>query len=123
MSSGGHQTPSMLSLSKHGAPVRAMEDVMACRLRQIHEFGHTPEKDRESPLWSPREFDNHGRRSLLRAVSAQLSSAIEYAAFGPSKYDVVRRYLVKTAALCLAAIDWIDAELEARGELPEGSDQ
>ncbi|WP_374414263.1 hypothetical protein [Novosphingobium colocasiae] len=94
-----------------GVPVAAIEDVMQCRMRQIVEFGHTPERDREAALYSPREFDHHGQRSLVRAIAAQLASAIEYASFGRGKYPIARRYLVKTAALCLAAIDWIDAEL------------
>lgn len=85
---------------------------MAARMEQIHKFGHTPAKDRDRQLWSPREFDSQGERSLMRAIAAQFSSAIEYAAYGHGKLDVTRRNLVRTGALILAAIDWIDAELE-----------
>lgn len=95
-----------------GVPVRAMEDVMAARTEQILKFGHTIEHDRQTALYSPREFGQNGEYSLMRQIARQLSSAIEYAAYGHGKLDVTRRNLVKTAALCLAAIDWIDAELE-----------
>lgn len=87
---------------------------MACRMEQVARFGHTPQQDRQTPLYTPREFDGQGRRSFLRLIARHFSAAIEYAAFGPGKYEIVRRHLVKTAALCLAAIDRIDAELEER---------
>ncbi|KPH66351.1 hypothetical protein ADT71_06695 [Novosphingobium sp. ST904] len=93
-----------------GVPVRAMEDVMACRAQQIFTHGHTPEKDREGDLWSPREFGAGGRRSIMRQLARQLATATEYASLGRAKHDVCRRALVRLAALCLAAIDWIDAE-------------
>lgn len=93
-----------------GIPVRAIEDVMACRAEQIFTYGHTPEKDRETDLWSAREFGGNGKRSFMRQLAAQLSAAIEYAAFGRAKHDITRRKLVRLAALCLAAIDRIDAE-------------
>lgn len=96
-----------------GVPVKAMEDVMAERTRQIVEFGHTAEADRETPLWAHREFTELGRRSFMRMIADHLSSAIEYASFGRGKHARARRYLVMTAALCLAAIDRIDAEDEA----------
>lgn len=91
---------------------------MAARMEQILRFGHTPEADRRRALWSAREFDSHGERSLMRAIAAQFSSAIEYASRGSGHHDVARRNLVKTAALCLAAIDWIDAELDALAQPP-----
>lgn len=87
-----------------------MEDVLACRAEQIFTHGHTPEKDRETELWSPREFGANGKRSFMRQLAAQLSGAIEYASFGRAKREITRRKLVRLAALCLAAIDWIDAE-------------
>lgn len=96
-----------------GVPVRAMEDVMAARLEQIVRFGHTPESDREIPFYHHREFTANGRRSMMRQVERQMASASEYAAYGHGKLDVTRRKLVKTAALILAAIDRIDAELES----------
>lgn len=89
---------------------RAMEDVMAERMRQVLKFGHSAQQDLETPLWQHREFTELGRRSFMRMLADHLSSAIEYASFGRGKYDLARRYLVKTAALCLAAIDRIDAE-------------
>lgn len=101
---------------------------MAARMEQIIKFGHTIEHDRQTALYSPREFGQNGEYSLMRQITRQLSSAIEYASYGHGKLDVTRRNLVKTAALCLAAIDWIDAEMEeqdaaARDVATPGSDE
>jgi hypothetical protein len=111
-----------------GVPVRAIEDVMAARMEQIVKFGHTVEHDRQSALYSAREFGKNGEYSLMRQIARQLATAIEYAAYGHGKLDVTRRNLVMTAALCLAAIDWIDVEIEeqdaaARDAAPPGADE
>jgi Na+/phosphate symporter len=81
-------------------PVTAIEDVMAERTRQIVKFGHTLERDREQKLMP-----------MVKQVVRLLSGAIDYVHF--HKLELARRYLVRTAAMCLACIDWIDAELEA----------
>lgn len=101
-----------------GVPVRAMEDVMAARYDQIVRYGHTPEKDRETALYSARRYGPNGQPSLLHQISQRLAAATEYASRGHGAHDIARRQLVTTAALCLAAIDWIDAELEELAEAP-----
>ena len=73
-----------------------MEDVIRERARH-YTNGHTPESDARSPL-----------RNLLRLPAESLSAALDYAHFG--RPALTRRYLVRAAALCLAAIDRIDME-------------
>lgn len=75
---------------------------MAERMRQIVKFGHTLESDRA-----------HSLKSMVKQVVRLLGGAIEYTHF--NKHELARRYLVRTAAMCLACIDWIDAEIEERG--------
>ncbi|MBT0667004.1 hypothetical protein HT136_01310 [Novosphingobium profundi] len=84
---------------------------MAARAEQILRFGHTPEADRETPVWCPRPFTPDGGRSFLWLISSHLRAATDHASFGRGHLAIVRRKLVKTAALILAAIDRIDAEL------------
>jgi len=82
-----------------GVPVRAMEDVLAERMRVILDFGHTPEKDLQLPLaWLPQEARNY------------LTDAIDEAHRGPDRHAIARRKLIKAGALLLAAIDRLDAE-------------
>ncbi|PNU05829.1 hypothetical protein A8V01_14790 [Novosphingobium guangzhouense] len=100
-------------------PVRAIEDVMAARMEQILKYGHTPQRDRETALYSARQFGPNGQPSLMHQITRRLSAAIEYASRGHGAHDIARRQLVNTAALCLAAIDWIDAELEELARPPD----
>lgn len=72
------------------------------------EFGHTLEADRTRPLDTP--------QGLLRDISSQLAAAIDYTHF--NKLEIARRKLANTAAICLAAMDWIDAELAERERNP-----
>lgn len=82
-----------------GVPVRAMEAVLAERMRAILDFGHTPEKDLQLPLvWLPQEARNY------------LIDAIDEARRGPDRRAIARRKLIKAGALLLAAIDRLDAE-------------
>ncbi len=82
-----------------GVPVRAMEDVLTERMRAIHDFGHTPEKDLQLPLaWLPREARNY------------LTDAIDEARRGSDRHAIARRKLLKAGSLLLAAIDRLDAE-------------
>ncbi|QVM82960.1 hypothetical protein [Novosphingobium decolorationis] len=84
---------------------------MAARADQVLRFGHTAEADRATPLWCERPFTPDGERSFLWLIAHHLRGATDHAAFGRGQLEVVRRKLVKTAALILAAIDRIDAEL------------
>ena len=81
-------------------PVRGLQDVIALRLRQISEFGHTPARDLERPI------DALPKAAQVTLAKAELQGGREYAQFG--KPEIARRYLVKACALILAAIDRID---------------
>ncbi|WP_298164527.1 hypothetical protein [Novosphingobium sp.] len=90
-------------------PVKAMEDVMAIRSEQIFRHGHTPESDARLPL-------HHFARQLHGGAIR-----IEEDAQFNLDLEVMRRRVVKHAALCLALIDRIDAERRARcGEVDHG---
>lgn len=84
-------------------PVRAMEDILALRARQIHEFGHTPVQDLGLP-----------RLQLPLAARQALSDAIEDMQFNKERGQI-RRRLVKAAALIMATIDRIDNEEAQHG--------
>lgn len=94
-------------------PVRAMEDVLALRHRQIHEFGHTLAADLA-------EIDRTGKRHAIAMKAREaLRDAIEDMMFNKDPAQI-RRRLAKAGALILAAIDAEDA----RGECvnPQGID-
>jgi len=83
-------------------PVAAMEDVLALRARQIHEFGHTLAADLD-------RIARSGRRQAIAADAAlALRDAIEDMHFNKDPGQI-RRRLVKAAAMILAAIDAEDA--------------
>lgn len=83
-------------------PVRAMEDVLALRHRQIHEFGHTLAADLA-------EIDRTGKRHAIAMKAREaLRDAIEDMMFNKDPAQI-RRRLTKAGALILAAIDAEDA--------------
>ena len=91
-----------------GVPVRAMEDVLAERMRVILDFGHTPEKDLQLPLaWLPQEARNY------------LTDAIDEAHRGPDRHAIARRKLIKAGALLLAAIVDPPAPDDEGADLPD----
>lgn len=79
-------------------PVAAMEQVLTLRVRQIEQFGHTPESDAATPL-------RHFAQELARAAQA----FAEDVQFNKSP-DNMHRHLVKLGALALAAIDRVALE-------------
>lgn len=74
-------------------PVAAMEAVLALRVRQIEEFGHTPESDAAAPL---AHFANE-----LRLAAQAFAEDVQF----NKPTDHMHRHLVKLGALALAAID------------------
>lgn len=81
-------------------PVAAMEAVLAERMRQIHDFGHTPQSDAELPL-----------KQLPRAAQRFLTEAIEDCHFQRGDWrKAARKHLVRAGAMILAALDRIEAE-------------
>ncbi|QQN75024.1 hypothetical protein [Croceicoccus sp. YJ47] len=95
-----------------GVPVRAAEDAMAERHRQIVEFGHTPETDR-----SEYHRDGRGRTHLARTARTYAHDALDLMQRGPAHHERARQKAVRAAAACLALIDLIDALTE--GEHPD----
>lgn len=86
-------------------PVRAMEDVMAVRAEQIFVHGHTAETDAAMPL---RFF----ARELVNSASA-IEETVQF----NKPLAILRRRVVKHAAMCLAMIDRIDMQA---GQTAEG---
>lgn len=83
-------------------PVAAMEDVLALRLAQIHQHGHTTAADLAAIAAS-------GKRYYVAQIArTALSDAIDDMQFNKHP-ALIRRRLVKAAALLLAAIDAEDA--------------
>lgn len=81
-------------------PVAAMEAVLAERMRQIHDFGHTPQADAELPL-----------KQLPRAAARLLTAAIEDCQFQRGDWrKAARKHLARAGAMILAALDRLDAE-------------
>ncbi|WP_133726851.1 MULTISPECIES: hypothetical protein [unclassified Novosphingobium] len=78
-------------------PVRAMEEILAERHRQIHTFGHTPAQDRALPL-----------AHFARELSKRGLAITEYVQF--HKPRLARRHAIALAAVAMALIDRIDAE-------------
>ncbi|WP_327195943.1 hypothetical protein [Novosphingobium capsulatum] len=78
-------------------PVRAMEEILAERHRQIFGFGHTPEQDRTLPL-----------AHFARELSKRGLAITEYVQF--HKPRNARRHAIALAAVAMALIDRIDAE-------------
>lgn len=87
-----------------GVPVAAMEATMAERQRQIAQFGHTPEADREA--WHAGKPDRLARVAVNYALEARESMS-----FGRQQLHVARLKSIKAAAALLAQIDLIDALL------------
>lgn len=87
-----------------GVPVRAMEDAMAERQKQIADFGHTPEKD--LARYQEGQPDHLGRVACRYANEARESMA-----FGRSQLNVARIKSIKAIAALLAQVDLIDAAL------------
>jgi len=85
---------------------RLFQEIIAERRRQIEQFGHTAEADRALPV-----------HQLVRHVQQQMQGASDYAL--TNKHELTRRYLVKTMATALAAIERIDFELSKEGENPK----
>ena len=79
-------------------PVRAMEDILALRAEQIVRYGHTSESDAERPM------------ALFALDLRDRAKAIHEALQFHQGADILRKRLVRTAALCMAMIDKIDAE-------------
>ncbi|GGD74087.1 hypothetical protein [Croceicoccus mobilis] len=86
--------------------VRAMEDIMAERHRQIQKFGHTPEQDvaahRDAPSRVPR---------LSRIAARTARDAGEDLQFG--KLETARKHAIQSAATALALVEMIDNLMEA----------
>lgn len=80
-------------------PTRAMEDVMRERWRQIHEFGHTPERDVLHPI-----------ARMHKVAHRYWQGLSEYFRVPGHDHTALRRYAVILAATLLALIDRIDAE-------------
>lgn len=91
-----HDPPSIPHVPA-GVPVRAMEDILALRMRQIIDHGHTAERDRDKPI-----------QALPIAAGQEIRGAIDYCQF--HRNELARRYLVRAGALILAAIDRLDME-------------
>lgn len=83
-------------------PVRAMEAVLAARVRQIEHFGHTPERDAAQPV-----------EALLLPVTRYFKSTRESIACN-APLETTRRHAVQLAAMVLALIDRLDHEQESR---------
>ena len=87
----------------------AMEQVLALRVRQIEQFGHTPESDAATPL-------RHFAQELSRAAQA-FTEDVQF----NKPVDHMQRHLIKLGALTLAAIDRVaitqpDADFEGSPE-------
>lgn len=98
-------------------PVAAMEAVLALRCRQIHDHGHTLEADLAL-------IEQSGKRHYIAQLArAALTAAVEDMMFNKD-HDQIRRRLVKSAALILAAIDAEDARAvaEAQAEAEQAQD-
>ena len=91
-------------------PVRAVEDILAERFRQIHDFGHTAEADKA------RNLDQWVKE--LEPAAHAIAEGIHCG----QRRDVVRRRLVKHAALCAALIDRLDADAEEWADVLERKD-
>ncbi len=78
-------------------PVKAMEEILAERHRQIHQFGHTPQQDLTLPL-----------AHFARELSKRGLAITEYVQF--HKPRNARRHAIALAAVAMALIDRIDAE-------------
>lgn len=87
----GMEAKPNISTGDHKNP--AMEAVLALRVRQIEEFGHTPESDAAAPL-------RHFAQELARAAQA-FAEDVQF----NKPTDHMHRHLVKLGALALAAID------------------
>lgn len=87
----------------------AMHQVLALRLRQIEQFGHTPESDAATPL-------RHFAQELSRAAQA-FTEDVQF----NKPVDHMQLHLIKLGALTLAALDRVaitqpDADFEGSPE-------
>lgn len=90
-----------LLLAVSGPAVKA---VLEKRIEQMVKFGHTVEGDLDLPLgWLPND------------ARIRLQSACDAINSGERNLQLARRRVVTAAALCLAAIDVIDATINAEG--------
>jgi hypothetical protein len=82
----------------------AMRAVCAMRVEQIVKHGHTAENDEMLPiLWLPKQARDHAQIACDRVGVTGKDRNLEAAKLS----------LARTAALCLAAIDRIDAAMKA----------
>jgi hypothetical protein len=85
----------------------AVIDMLNLRIEQVEQDGHTPAKD-----------DRTGVRRLMDRARSYFSHARDDAGHGewpmvPDQLRRVRRNLLRTAAMLIAAIDTIDRKLAA----------
>jgi hypothetical protein len=85
----------------------AITDLLNLRIEQVEQHGHTPAKD-----------DRSGPRHLIDRARSYFSHARDDAGYGewPMVADQlrrVRRNLLRTAAMLIAAIDTIDRRIAA----------
>lgn len=90
-----------------------LAEILAERLRQIEQFGHTPEADAALPLCMLPIAAGHKLDAATKAFARELgrareamASAIDHAQF--RNREPARRKLIQAAALCLAAATRID---------------
>jgi hypothetical protein len=115
---GNHKTahPEPVEGPVSASTLRIAAELIALRQRQIEHFGHTAEADRARPMAAL----PIAASQALAKIHTELRGGIDYAQF--HKPELARRYLVKAAALILAAIERIDAETETESlTLPESS--
>lgn len=76
----------------------ALQDVSALRFEQVTKHGHSDESDAEERLIH-----------MIGRARERLTHAMEFAGNNEaSHFDYIRRKLAISAALSMAAIDWID---------------
>lgn len=86
-----------------GLDAAIMDEALAERMRQIATFNHTPQAD-----------DALSIRQIVQLVDAQMQGARDYSA--TVRHELTRRYLVKTMATAMAAIERIDRELASEAQ-------
>lgn len=87
---------------------KALADILAERLAQVHNRGHTPEEDGQRP-------PHH----LLDLTFTYARIAADRAMPGDRQHLAgARKKAVQTAALAIAAVERLDAEIRAAGLAP-----
>jgi hypothetical protein len=104
-----HHFSDLLSSLPGTGPGGSLEAVLRARLRQIQKYGHTPEQDAAAPL--------RKLTTMLHAAAVRLAN--ETKAAGEDEMfdvglDVLAKRLANIAAMALAAIDRVEAGLDAR---------